>query len=270
LYSTNSKNQESSVFMKINTLIIDDESLARQRLVNLIKDIPELNLVGQCSTGKEAILSIDKIEPDVIFLDIEMKDMNGFDVLQKISPSKKPIVVFVTAYNEYALKAFDFFAFDYLLKPYKDDRFFKSIENILAFIKNKNHSPFEDKISDLLQYIQNKNVNNNHSNKLPVKLGNKVFFINSNDIKYILASGYYAEIYTSEKKHLLRDSLSNLINTLNTSKFIRVHRSTIINMDEIEGLVHSNYGEIDVKMNDKKMFRVSKSYKKVFLTKMGL
>jgi two-component system LytT family response regulator len=257
--------------MKISTLIIDDEALARQRLVNLIKDVPELNLIGQSSTGKDAISKINDLEPDVIFLDIQMKDLNGFDVLQKISVSKKPLVIFVTAYNKYALKAFDFFAFDYLLKPYKDDRFFKSIENIINYINNKNYSPFEDKISDLLKYVQNSySISTNYSEKLPVKLGNKVSFIKVDDIKYITASGYYAEIYTECKKHLLRESLSNLIASLDPNKFIRVHRSTIINLNEIGELVNSNYGEVDVKMNDKKLFRVSKSYKKVFLTKMGL
>lgn len=257
--------------MKINTLIIDDESLARQRLINLVNDVPEFNLLGECSTGKEAISTINKLEPDVLFLDIQMKDLTGFDVLQKITTEKKPLVVFVTAYNEYALKAFDFFAFDYLLKPYKDDRFFKSAENLLNFIKTKNTAPFEDKISDLLKYMENNNSpKSNYSEKLPVKLGNKVHFINVNDIKYIVASGYYAEIYTNAKNHLLRESLSNLIESLDPSQFIRIHRSTIINLRDIGELVSSNYGEIDVKMTDKKLFRVSKSFKKKFLTKMGL
>ncbi len=257
--------------MKINTLIIDDETLARQRLVNLIKDVPELELIGQSSTGKDAIFKINELEPDVIFLDIQMKDLNGFDVLQKITVNKKPLIIFVTAFNEYALKAFDFFAFDYLLKPYKDDRFFKSVENIINYINNKNFSPFEDKISDLLKYVQNSNtITTNYPEKLPVKLGNKVSFIKVNAIKYISASGYYAEIFTDEKKYLLRESLSNLTASLDPNKFIRVHRSTIISLNEIGELVNSNYGEVDVKMNDKKLFRVSKSYKKVFLTKMGL
>jgi two-component system LytT family response regulator len=257
--------------MKLNTLIIDDEALARQRLINLINDVSELNIVGECATGKEAIKSINNLEPDLIFLDIEMKDMNGFDVLQKISIAKKPVVVFVTAYNEYALKAFDFFAFDYLLKPYKDDRFFKSIENILSYINNKNYNPFEEKINDLLKYVQEtKTPIINNSKKLPIKLGNKVTFINTEDIKYILASGYYAEIFTSEKTHLLRESLNNLMESIDSTKFIRVHRSTIININEIEGLINSNYGEIDVKMSDNKLFRISKSYKRDFLSKMGL
>ena len=272
MYKVIAQNQQNLLLiMKIDTLIIDDEALARQRLVNLIKDVPELELIGQSSTGKDAISKINELEPDVIFLDIQMKDLNGFDVLEKISVNKKPLVIFVTAYNEYALKAFDFFAFDYLLKPYKDDRFFKSVENIINYINNKNYSPFEDKITALLKYVQNDNSNvANYSEKLPVKLGNKVSFIKVDAIKYITASGYYAEIYTDEKKHLLRESLSNLITSLDPNRFIRIHRSTIINLNDISELVHSNYGEVDVKMLDKKLLRVSKSYKKAFLTKMGL
>ncbi|PHS34734.1 MAG: DNA-binding response regulator [Sulfurovum sp.] len=259
------------MIMKINTVIVDDEKLARQRLVNLINDVPDLDLVGQCSTGKEAIATINEIEPAIVFLDIQMKDMTGFDVLQNISVKKKPLIIFVTAFNKYALKAFDYFAFDYLLKPYKDDRFFKSVENTIDYFNNNSYNPFEEKLNDLLKYVKVNNTSlHNHSDKLPVKLGNKVFFINTTDIKYIRASGYYAEIYTHEKKHLLRESLSNLIESLDPTKFIRVHRSTIINLNKIGELINSNYGEIDVKMSDKQLFRVSKSYKKVFLTKMGL
>lgn len=258
--------------MKINTIVVDDEALARRRLINLVSDVDELHLIGDFATGKDAIIAINDQQPDLVFLDIQMKDMDGFDVLEKIDVQKKPIVVFVTAYNEYALKAFDFFAFDYLLKPYKDDRFFKSITNVINYVNNNQYNPFEEKINDLLKYVKTSSDkdDNSYSEKLPVKLGNKVFFINVDEIKYIMASGYYAEIFTDDKKHLLRESLSNLILSLDPKKFIRVHRSTIVNFDHIRELIHSNYGEVDVKMQDNKLFRVSKSYKKVFLNKMGL
>lgn len=257
--------------MKINTLIIDDEALARQRLINLINDFPNLELIDECGTGKEAIELIHKHKPDLIFLDIEMKDMNGFEVLERITLDKKPIVIFVTAYNEYALKAFDYFAFDYILKPYKDDRFFKSVENIEKYLNKENYKPFEEKINSLLKFVNSSTENStNYLDKLPVKISNKTYFIKLDDIKYIKASSYYAEIYTLEKKHLLRESLSNLIESLDPNKFIRIHRSTIVNVSQISELINSNYGEIDVKMNDKSLFRVSKSYKKCFLLKMGL
>lgn len=258
--------------MKITTLIIDDEILARQRLINLINDVPEFDLIGECSNGKEAIKMIDELEPNVIFLDIRMKDMTGFNVLEKIESNKRPLIVFVTAYDEFALEAFNFFVFDYLLKPYKDDRFFKSVKNILNYSYNNDNIFFDRKIDNLLSSLKegSLNVKKQFTEKLPIKLGNKIFFIDTNEIKYVVASGYYAELFTNEKKYVMRISLNNLMNSLNPLKFIRIHRSTIINYDEISELISSNFGEIDVKMKDKKLFRISKSYKKKFLNEMGL
>ena len=257
--------------MKITSIIIDDEPLARQRISNLLVEISEINLIGECSTGKKGIQTINELKPKLIFLDIQLKDMSGFNVLEEIDTSIKPIIIFITAYNEYALKAFEFFAFDYLLKPFKDERFFKSTKKVIELIKQKDSSLLKDNIQNLLNYINtDKIIKHSPLVKFPIKLGNKVLFINSSEIKYFKASGYYVEIHTNLKKHLLRESLSHLIEELNPDDFIRIHRSTIINLNFILELISSNYGEIDVKMNDNKLFRISKSYKKDFLTKMGL
>ncbi len=259
--------------MKLKTLIIDDEPLARLRLANLLEDVPEIEIICQCKTGQEAIKTINKTEPDLLFLDIQLKDMNGFEVLEKIN--LKPKVIFVTAFDNYALKAFEYFAFDYLLKPFKDERFYKSVHKIIEHFKNDTFDGFDEKMDHLLNYIQTPDKQNltkiNQSKKrLPIKLGNKISFINTKNIKYISASGYYAEIFTEDKKHLLRESLSNLIEELNHDFFIRIHRSTIINLNYLSELINSSYGEIDAKMTDNKLFRISKSYKKDFLSKMGL
>lgn len=261
--------------MKLKTLIIDDEPLARLRLANLLEDVPEIEIICQCKTGQEAIKKINKTEPDLLFLDIQLKDMSGFDILEKIN--LKPKVIFVTAFDNYALKAFDYFAFDYLLKPFKDERFYKSVHKIIEHFKNDTFEGFDEKMNNLLNYIQTSNDGNQNpspknksKNRLPIKLGNKISFINTQDIKYILASGYYAEIFTEDKKHLLRESLSNLIEELNSEFFIRIHRSTIINLNHLSELINSSYGEVDAKMADNKLFRISKSYKKAFLNKMGL
>jgi len=258
--------------MQIATLIIDDEPLARQRLENLVTDLPEINLLASCKTGKDAIKKIEALEPDLVFLDIQMKDMTGFNVLEQIDVKKTPLVIFVTAYDEYALKAFDYYAFDYLLKPFKDERFFQSAQKAIDVLKHDNHSLFEKKIEGLLQLMQEpKNeIKTIYKNKLPIKTGNKIYFIVTDEIKYVTASGYYAEIHTNEKKHLLRESLTNLMNGLNHSDFIRIHRSTIINLKYIAELISSNYGEVDVKMVDGELFRISKGYKKEFIQKIGI
>jgi two-component system LytT family response regulator len=185
------------------------------------------------------------------------------------------LIIFISAYDEYALKAFDFFAFDYLLKPFKDERFFKAITNVINHFKVDNIVDFEDKLNNLIEYVKkdeeaqanNKNVS---KDKLAIKLGNKVSFLEMKEIKYIIASGYYAEIYTDERKHLLRESLTHLTERLDPNQFVRIHRSTIININSVSELIHSNYGEIDLKTTDNKLFRISKSYKKEFQLLMGL
>lgn len=259
---------------KTSVIVVDDELLAIQRLVNLIKDVEQLNILETCNTGKKAIAKINSLEPDLLFLDIQLKDMTGFDILNQISTTKKPIVIFVSAYDDFALQAFDYFAFDYLLKPYKDDRFYESVTKALELLNQNTTYDFEEKINSLLNYLQNTGKTDDvitlPMKKLPVKLGNKVSFLNTPNIKYILASGYYAEIYIDAKKHLLRESLSNLIEKLNSNEFVRIHRSTIVNISFITELVHSSYGEIDVKMTDGRLFRISKGYKKEFQKLMGI
>nr|WP_321232796.1 response regulator transcription factor [uncultured Psychroserpens sp.] len=259
--------------MKINCLVIDDEPLARKRLRSLISESPVLECVGECKTGKEAIRMISALVPDLIFLDIKMKDMSGFDVLMRLNSSKKPVVVFVTAFDEFALKAFDYSAFDYLLKPFKKERFKKTVDRVFHFFQ-KNEAPvFEENFSKLLNYIGQSNSNQNLDKikeKLPIKTGRTVSFIDVDRIKYILGSGSYIDIHTNEKVHVLRSSLNNVLIDLNNSNFKRVHRSTVVNITHIKKLIHSHYGEIDVMMNDDKLLRISHSYKKGFLNFLGL
>jgi len=258
--------------MQVSTLIIDDEPLARQRLENLVADVPEIHLLDSCKTGKEAIQKIETLQPDLIFLDIQMKDMSGFNVLEQLNIPKKPLVVFVTAYNEYALKAFDYFAFDYLLKPFKDERFYKSTKRVIDTIKQDNYALFEKKMENLLNYVKDAKprLDQLFKKRLPIKSGNKIYFINTTEIKYITASGYYAEIYTGNKKNLLRESLTRLMDILDPETFIRIHRSTIVNLKFVNEIINSNYSEVDVKMVDGQLFRISKGYKKRFIKKMRI
>ncbi len=257
----------------IKALIIDDEFLARKRVSNLLNDINDIEVIEECSSGKEAINAITVHKPDLIFLDIQITDMTGFDILKEIDEAIMPLIIFISAFDEFALKAFDFFAFDYLLKPFKDERFFQSTNKVIElFSSNESNSGLNKKINNLLKYIENPNEEFSeikHS-KLAIKANGKVSFIEKNDIKYIQASGYYAEIFTEQKKYLLRESLNSLLDQLKSFNFIRIHRSTIINTSLIKEVLYSNYGEIDVKMLDDKLFRISKTHKKEFQKIMGI
>lgn len=257
------------MIMPISVMIIDDEELAIKRIENLLIDAPDIDIIGTCKTGVDAINKIQAFKPELIFLDIQLKDITGFDILKQIPKENMPLTIFTTAFNEFALKAFDFFAYDYLLKPFKDERFYKSVNRAIKVISKNNDENFGVEINKLLNYIKNPNKLE-YQSTIPIKLGNKTTFIKPQNIQYITASGYYSEIYTLEKKHVLRESLSKLISDLEDFNFIRIHRSTIINTSFVQELISSNYGELDVKMIDSKILRVSKSYKKQFLQKMGI
>lgn len=254
----------------MKALVIDDEELARKRVLNLLEEIDEIEILGECSNGKTAIKRINAEKPDLIFLDINMKDMNGFEVLKQVEVSPKPIVIFVTAYDNYALKAFDVEAFDFLLKPFKDDRFFKTIRKVLKTTQTEADSNFEKRLIEFFHEYSRGNTSLNSVSKIPVKQGNKTALVDPKEIMYIQASGYYAELYVKSKKHVLRESLNNLEEILDENTFVRIHRSTIVNLNFVEEILHSDYSEIDAKMTDGKLLHVSKSHKKEFLEKIGI
>lgn len=254
----------------MKALVIDDEELARTRVVHLLKQVPDIEFLGECSNGKMAIEKINQLNPDLIFLDINMTDMTGFEMLQKIDISPKPMVIFVTAYDNYALKAFDVDAFDFLLKPFRDERFFKTIDKVRKISRHQIDSNFKKRMVEMFNFYKQNELKSVKNRKLPIKQGNKTILLDANDIIYITASGYYAEIFVANKKYVLRESLNNLCEILSPDDFLRVHRSTIVNLHHIKEIVHSEFSEIDVRMVDNKLLRISKVHKKDFLGKVGI
>lgn len=253
----------------MKALIVDDEVLARKRILNLLTSVEQINVIEECSDGKTAIAKINELKPDLVFLDINMKDMNGFEVLSKIQISPKPIVIFISAHENYAVDAFDYEAFDFILKPYRDDRFYRAIDKLLKLSPKEIDQDFDKKMQEFFKL----NIEKNKIQKplrIPVKLGNRTIFLESENIIYICASGSYAEIYTEENKYLLRESLINLIELLGKHNFFRIHRSAIVNINFIKEIVHSEYSELDVRMKDNNLIRVSKSNKKDLLLLLGI
>jgi two-component system LytT family response regulator len=253
----------------MKALIVDDEVLARKRIFNLLTSVEKINVVEECSDGKTAIAKINELKPDLVFLDINMTDMNGFEVLSNVQISPKPIVIFITAHENYAKDAFDYEAFDFILKPFRDERFYKTIDKLLKLSPKEIDQDFEKKIREFFKL----NIEEKKTEKplrIPVKLGNRTILLESENIKYICASGSYAEIYSGENKYLLRESLNNFIELLGKEKFFRIHRSAIVNINFIKEIVHSEYSELDVRMKDNKLIRVSKSNKKDLLLLLGI
>lgn len=252
--------------MKKTALIIDDEALARQRIVTLLEKRPEIKVLEACRNGTEAVAAIQRHQPDLIFLDIQMKDMTGFDVLRMVPKSAWPLTIFVTAYDEYAIQAFDIFAFDYLLKPYKNERFYKSLDRALAQLDQKAQEAHIDHLKQLVQHLQKE-----QPEPLALKQGSKISLVQMEDIRYVIASGYYIEVFTSETKRLLlRESMTNMLEQLKEGPFLRIHRSTIINTTYLSEVQHTGSGDVVAKMKDGKIFRVSKSYKEELFGKLNL
>lgn len=259
--------------MKTSILIVDNDHISRSILKNLLNQFDFLTIIGECFTGLDAIEKINSLNPDIIYLDTQINNMTGFDIIEKITLPKKPLFIFTTSSNKDALKAFDYFAFDYLLKPLNKERFLSSIKKIVEYKKLEKQPSIKDNLDNILNFIKEKSDNeiSVKGKKINIKSGNKVILLERNIIKYISASGYYVEIFTTDnRKYLLRESLSSIIKRLNSSQFIRIHRSTVINSNFIDEIIASNYGETDVKINDNKTFRVSKGYKKEFQVIMGV
>lgn len=250
----------------IRALIIDDEVLARRRILSLLSQRPEVEVVGESKSGAEAIKAIREQQPALAFLDIRMKDMNGFEVLRHLHEAETPLIIFSTAYDQYAIRAFDVFAFDYLLKPFKEERFFKSVDKAIQLLQEKASRPGAAQFDALLDYLQQ----GSGRRTLPIRQSGKICFIEMEAIRYIEASGYYIEIYSSEKKFLLRESLANMEQRLQGRQFIRIHRSTIINTAFLSQIRQIGFGDVEAHMKDGKVFRVSKTYKEELFGRLGV
>lgn len=255
----------------ISVLIVDDEPLARKRIERLLNGIDRVKVGGVVGTGREAILKINSLQFDIVFLDIQLKDMNGFQVLESLN-HMPPVVIFATAFDSYAIKAFEVCAFDYLLKPYTEKRFYKSLQNAIATLEKGETKELKKTIAELLDLVglNPKNIKAPSKNRIPIPNKKKTLFVNTAEILYIRASNYYIEIYTEQSKHVLRDSMHNILEGLDPQVFKRIHRSSIVNLNYIIELINSDYGELDVKMSDGELIRVSKGFRQEFLKKVGI
>jgi len=226
---------------KIRTIVVDDEPLARSNVIALLRRDPEVDIVGECGSGAEAISTIDRTQPDLVFLDIQMPECTGFDVLEQLGPRLVSEIVFVTAHDVYALQAFEAGALDYLLKPFADERFEVTLRRIKSRIVLRD-LPTPDR-------------------RLFVRSAGRISLVRIDDIDWIEAADYYACLHVGTATHLIRKTITQLEHELDSSTFFRIHRSSIVNLRRIETLALNEAGEYDVVLQDGHKLRLSRGYR---------
>ena len=242
--------------MKIRTLIVDDEPLARQRLRKLLEADPDIAIVGECGDGQQALADLRDLRPDLVFLDVQMPVLDGFGVLDELAGTPLPVVIFVTAHDRYALKAFDVHALDYLLKPFDKDRFSTALERAKAQLRQGSAAALEQRLQELLQTVEGRR---HGAERLMVKSGGRIYFVRIADIDWIEAAGNYVRLHVGKEDHLLRESLTALENRLDAGLFVRVHRSTIVNLDRIREIQPAFHGDYVIILRDGKELALSRS-----------
>jgi len=231
---------------KIRTVIVDDEELARERIQSLLGAQPDVEIVGVCADGPTAVETIDRTQPDLVFLDVQMPGMDGFEVLDAVDSSRMPAVVFVTAYDGHALRAFEIHALDFLLKPFDQARFEKALERARGQIARAAPS-LDSRLVSLLEELREERK---YPERMIVKSSGRVFFVRTEDIDWVEASGNYVKIHTKSDAYLLRESMKNMEAKLDPKIFVRIHRSAIVNIDRIKELEPWFHGEYIVIMRD--------------------
>lgn len=239
---------------RIRTLVADDEPIARARMLALLSDEPDIEVIGECASGPQAIAAIERTSPELVFLDIQMPQIDGLTLARTLG-STMPAVVFVTAYDEYALGAFEVHALDYLLKPYSADRF-KS-----ALVHARQHLAARRKGTQLTAPERH--------DRLVIKSSGRIYFIRMRDIDWCEAAGNYVSLHVGPQTHLVRGTMAHIESQLDGAQFVRIHRSTIVNIDRIQELHSSFGGEYVVLLHDKTRLTLSRGYREGLQAKLG-
>lgn len=218
--------------MKIRALIIDDEPLARTRIRNLLATEPDVEILAECANGSEAIEAIQQHSPDLLFLDIQMPEVNGFDVLDAVGPERVPAVIFVTAYDQHALQAFEVHALDYLLKPFKQSRFKSALQRARQQLTNRSPD-HESRLAELLTQLR---PASGHLTRFVIKTSNRTILLKARDVDWIESAANYALLHVGTETHLLRETMRSLEDRLSPYQFQRISRSAIVNLDRIKDL----------------------------------
>lgn len=248
----------------LRVLIVDDESLAREHIKELLATIPSIVIAGEADHGYAAVKAIQELKPDIVFLDIQMPGINGIEVVRKVGPDKMPITIFITAHDHYALGAFELAAIDYLLKPFDDERFENAVRRARHFYEMRESSEtalhFRKALEHLTRHAEPASQPvNKPLTRIAIESRGQVRMVLAQEIDYITASGVYAEIHVGDKAYVIRERMQNLESKLDPKLFFRVHRSIIVQLDRIDVLLRQAGGDYNVRLKGGTILPVSRS-----------
>jgi two-component system LytT family response regulator len=246
---------------RIRTVIVDDEKPARTRLLALLEQRSEIEVVGVARDGREAVALVRSRKPDLLFLDIHMPELDGFGVLREIPSGRLPVTIFVTAHDEYAVRAFEAHALDYLLKPFSDQRFEAALAHARESLNHTTKTQWISKISGLLDNDAAVEQDAPPLERIVLKIGGRVTFLEVKDLDWIEAAGVYLHLHISGKMHLYRSSLAAFLQRLDPQRFVRVHRSTAVNTARIRELRPRGHGDFTIVLHDGRELILSRAYR---------
>jgi two-component system LytT family response regulator len=237
----------------VKIAIVDDEPPARKTIRLLARRDPEITIVAECRNGEEALDAVREQKPDILFLDIQMPRLDGFDVLELLGEDAPPAIVFVTAYDQYAIRAFEVHAVDYLLKPFTDERFDKALARAKDLVRRSDGGVTREKLSRLTA------AHRAFTQRFMVRTAGRIVFLKAEEVDWIEAADYYARLHTGANSYLIRESMNDLEATLDPASFVRIHRSTIVNLDRVREMRPLFRGELVVVLSDGTQLRMSRS-----------
>ena len=255
--------------LPIKAVIVDDEALARDAIRLRLKGEPDIEVVGEAADGADAVDLLRKIHPDLLFLDVQMPVMDGFEVIEHVPSEHLPIVVFVTAYDRYALKAFETHALDYLLKPFTASRFHAAIDRARLEVAKSGDRGTHQRLVELLEErrrarerpADRDGSGQGYLTRLAVKRNQRIALVGAADIDWIESSGNYAHLHAHGASYVVRMTMGELERRLDPSRFARIHRSTIVQIDRIEDIIAAWHGDFDVTLRDGTVLRLSRNYR---------
>ena len=253
----------------LRVIVVDDEPLARTGVADLVRRDPELTVVAECADGAAAVEAIERLRPDLVLLDVQMPELNGFEVLQHLDGPRLPAVIFVTAYDQFAVRAFEIHALDYLVKPFDDARFVEAMGHAKAALREGSGAELTRRLTGLLQQLGSQPASKDFLSRIVVKVAGHVRFVRVEELDWIEAADYCVKLHAAGKVHVIRESLQALEQRLDPVRFFRVHRSAIVNLDRVRELAPDPRGEHLVVLENGTRLKLSRGRRAELEARLG-